>query len=319
MERQSDNGAAGDDDCRVDDHPGGLERSIVAVARRRHGIVTRQQLLKLGLGAGALDDRIRRGWLSVVHRGVYLVGGATLTWRAREIAAALACGPPAVVSDRSAACFWRMLAYLPDSTTVSVTVPPGPCRARPGIDVHRRRLERRDYVIREAIPVTTPARTILDLAAGGDDEELERAISEGQARRLLSLDGLADQVERNPRRAGTGVLRRALELGGGPAPTRSEAERRMLRLIRSAGLPSPEANVGVGGYEVDFLWRRQRLVVEVDGWRFHSSRRSFERDRVRDAELAAKGLTVVRITWRQLAGAPEAVVARIAAALATRR
>jgi very-short-patch-repair endonuclease len=100
-----------------------------------------------------------------------------------------------------------------------------------------------------------------------------------------------------------------------PALTRSEAEERLLALIRSAELPEPELNVRIGRHEVDFLWRDRGLVVEVDGFRYHSSRDAFERDRLRDAELGAQGFTVMRITWRQIVGSPEAVVARIAMAL----
>ena len=101
-----------------------------------------------------------------------------------------------------------------------------------------------------------------------------------------------------------------------PSLTRSEAEAKLLALVRSAGLPRPETNVVSSQYEVDFLWRSERVVVEVDGYAFHSSRRAFEADRRRDAELAARGYTVIRVTWRQLVGEPHAVVARIAAALA---
>jgi very-short-patch-repair endonuclease len=105
---------------------------------------------------------------------------------------------------------------------------------------------------------------------------------------------------------------------GNPAFTRSEAERRLLALIRAAGLPPPRTNVHVGPYEVDFLWPAHRLVVEVDGFAFHSSRAAFERDRRRDADLQARGLRVTRVTWRQLEREPHAVVARLAAALALR-
>jgi very-short-patch-repair endonuclease len=137
-------------------------------------------------------------------------------------------------------------------------------------------------------------------------------------RRLVRRRDLLDQLERNRGRAGTRALREILEVPGGPAPTRSEAERRLLRLVRSAGLPRPLVNTRVASLEVDVLWRDQRLVVEVDGFRFRSSRASFERDRERDAVLAASGYTVLRVTWRQLVNEPEAVVARIAGALAVR-
>jgi very-short-patch-repair endonuclease len=159
---------------------------------------------------------------------------------------------------------------------------------------------------------------LLDLGAVVSASELERALAEAKVRRLVRRGDLLDQLERNRGRAGTQALREILELPGGPAPTRSEAERRLLRLVRSAGLPRPLVNTGVASLEVDVLWRDQQLVVEVDGFRFHSSRASFERDRARDGELAAAGYTVLRVTWRQLVYEPEVVVARPAAALAMR-
>jgi very-short-patch-repair endonuclease len=98
--------------------------------------------------------------------------------------------------------------------------------------------------------------------------------------------------------------------------TRSEAERRLLELVRAARLPAPATNRRLHGHEVDFVWRPQRLVVEVDGYAFHSSRSAFERDRRRDADLIREGYRVIRLTWRQLTREPEAVVALLARALA---
>jgi very-short-patch-repair endonuclease len=164
------------------------------------------------------------------------------------------------------------------------------------------------------IPTTTPARTLLDLARVLPPYSLERVVAEAQVRRLVTERDLEDQLERNPRRPGTRALRRIVNQEGGPAFTRSEAERRMLRLVRAAELPPPQVNARLGRYEVDFLWREQRLVVELDSFRFHSPRARFERDRARDAALAAAGYTVIRVTWRQLLDAPEAVAARVAAA-----
>jgi very-short-patch-repair endonuclease len=111
-------------------------------------------------------------------------------------------------------------------------------------------------------------------------------------------------------------LRALLTRERGPALTRSEAEERLLALVRQAGLPAPECNVRIAGHEVDFLWRASRLIVEVDGYAFHGSRDAFERDRRRDAELQAVGLTVVRLTWRRLVHEPEAVVALLARRIA---
>jgi very-short-patch-repair endonuclease len=134
--------------------------------------------------------------------------------------------------------------------------------------------------------------------------------------RLLRRGELLAALERSGRRRGVALVRSLLRREGGPAMTRSEAERRLLGLIRKAGIPPPRTNVRIGRYEVDLLWRAERLIVEVDGYAYHSTRVAFERDRVRDAELQAAGFRVIRITWRQIVEEPLAVAARIARALA---
>jgi very-short-patch-repair endonuclease len=164
--------------------------------------------------------------------------------------------------------------------------------------------------------VTTPARTILDLAAVASPRELEQALAEAQARRLVRRSDLLPLLARFQRRPGVAALRSLLDADARPSLTRSEAEERLLALIRAAELPAPEVNVHIGRYEVDLLWRDQGLVVEVDGFRYHSSRSAFERDRLRDAELGGRGLRVMRVTWRQIVVRPEALVARIATTLA---
>ncbi|HSI79214.1 MAG TPA: type IV toxin-antitoxin system AbiEi family antitoxin domain-containing protein [Solirubrobacterales bacterium] len=315
----STNGDRGSGECHVRGAPDPVERAIAALAERQHGIVTRQQLLATGLGAEAIKHRARRGWMQPVHRSVYLVGLAPLTMRGREIAAVRACGPTAILGHRSAACFWEMLPYPADFDRVSVIVTNRNIRSKPGIAVHRSTsLARRDYVLRDGIPVTTPPRTILDLASVAPEAEVERAIAEGYAKRILSERQLIDQLERNAGRPGVRLLRELLEVDGGVTPTRSEAERRMLAVLRAADVPLPEVNARLDRYEVDFLWRDHRLVLEVDGFATHSSRASFEADRVRDARLAAFGYAVIRVTWRQLVRRPEAFAARLAAALAVR-
>jgi len=183
--------------------------------------------------------------------------------------------------------------------------------------VHRvRRLEARDRTIREGVPVTTPTRTLLDLADAVPTRELERAFEGSHVRRLVDRRRLEALLARAPGRHGAAVLRALLEREAGPSLTRSEAEERMLALVRAARLPRPRINARVEGREVDLLWDAQRLVVEVDGYAYHSSRSAFERDHLRDAELGAAGLRVMRVTWRLLVDQPEAVVARLAAALA---
>lgn len=181
------------------------------------------------------------------------------------------------------------------------------------------RLDPCDVTAREGIPITTPARTLLDLAATVERRELERALAEAEVRRLVSPQQLADLLAVASGRRGATALKALLRNQGGPSLTRSEAEERVLALVRAARLPMPQTNTRIGRHEVDLYWRDERLALEVDGYAFHSSRTAFERDRLRDAELQAAGLRVMRVTWRQIVDAPEAVVARLAQALAQSR
>lgn len=291
--------------------------AIAQLAGRQRGVVARRQLLALGLESDAIKRRLRAGRLHSVHRGVYLVGHEAAPAGALEMAAVLACGAGAVVSHRSAARLWKLLPYPAASTPGEVTLVERDAGVRSGIRPHRvRTLPRRDVRTVNGIPTTAPARTLLDLAAVVSPDELDRAFAEAQVRRLVNTRALTDQIERNPGRRGLRGLRGLVEAG--PAPTRSRAERLFLRLIRDAELPSPQVNSKLGPDEVDFLWAEHRLVVEIDGFGSHGNRRAFERDRVRDAKLAAAGYTVMRVTWRQLVARPEAVAARLAAALAIR-
>jgi very-short-patch-repair endonuclease len=229
------------------------------------------------------------------------------------MAATLAVGHGALLSHYPAAVLWGLRPARPGP--IDVTVPGRETRDRDGIRTHVAHLHTRDAMRREGIPVTSPARTLLDLATTATQRDLDRAVEEAQIHRLASDHALNEQFSRYPRHRGTAALRKAIRTD--PSLTRSEAERRLLELIRAARLLMPEANARLNGYEVDFLWREQRLIVEVDGYAFHSSRRSFERDRRRDADMAAAGWRVVRVTWRQLTEEPEAVIAALAAALAS--
>lgn len=315
---------------RTDDGPAG-EWAIAELAARQHGLVTRSQLVSAGFGDHAIDNRLLSGRLHPVHRGVYLVGHAAALPHAPEMAAVLACGRGAVVSHRSAALLWALvpgragewrrprLGGAPWWPRAEVTIPGRDPGLKPGIDIHRvRALDPEDARACDGVPVTSPARTLLDLAATASAEQLERATAETRARHLASDTELLSLLARHRGRRGAGVLRRLLERDAPPALTRSVAEDRFLAVVRAAPIPEPEVNVRLGPHEVDFLWRRQRLVVEVDGFDFHSSRSAFEHDRLRDADLQASGFRVMRVTWRQLAGRPDALLERLAAALRVR-
>lgn len=277
--------------------------------------MTRAQLLAAGIGRGAIQWRLDAGRLHRIYAGVYLVGDLAAPPLAKQMAAVLACGERAVISHRSAAALWRLLPDRPHADP-EVTVAAARARQRRGIRTHRTAsLDRRDVRRIERIPVTAPARSLLDLAAVAGAHELERAVAEAERRRLVRRRELTDELQRHRRRAGTASLLAVLDRDGGPAWTRSEAERRLLRLVRAARLPTPELNVHVGDFEVDFLWREERVIIEVDGYAVHSPRPAFERDRSRDAELQARGFRVIRVTWRQLTGESEALLARLARAL----
>ncbi|MGH2925585.1 MAG: DUF559 domain-containing protein [Solirubrobacterales bacterium] len=290
--------------------------ALYGLAGRQHGVVARAQLLKAGLSPEAIDNRVRDGWLRSVHRGVYGVGPIAAPGAA-EMAAVLACGEEAVLSHRSAAGLWQLLAHPAADRPLEVTVPARHARRRPGVRVHRTRgMSPDEATTLKGIPITTPARTVLDLAANVQLRDLEQALAQVQRRRLASRSRLVVLLARHPRRPGAAVLRTLLEREGRPALTRSRAEERLLRLLRRAELAAPDINGRIGPYEVDFVWRAAGLVVEVDGFDFHGDRAAFEADRRRDAELVARGFKVIRVTWRQIVDEPEATLVRIGQALA---
>ena len=278
------------------------------IAARQRGVVARQQLREAGLSARAIEYRLETGRLHPIYRGVYAVGHPHLPYLARETAALLACGARAVLSHRTAAAVWQLTERL--ARTVEVTVAGGAQRSRSGITVHRTvELPRGQIRIREGLAVTDPDRTLLDLATVVSRREVTAAFDAARARKLLREQHLLALIARFPTRRGTRTLRALLAT---PGFSRSQAERVLRRLIARANLPRPLRNARIAGHEVDFHWPDCGLVVEVDGYEFHSDREAFETDRRRDGDLLAAGYRVIRITWRQLTNEPEAVVARLA-------
>jgi very-short-patch-repair endonuclease len=293
---------------KFDVHP--LGRAIVARAEAQHGVVTRAQLLALGATDAGILRRVRGGGLHRVHQGVYAVGRPTLDMRGRFLAAVLSCGPAAALSYLAAASLWGLLPLR--GPRIDVTVPSGGGRRRRGaVIIHRSPLPRGDVTEADGIPVTTPARTLIDLADVLGRRRLERAFDEAAFLRL-DLTGLRPIAGRR----GADVLRTVLaEHSPGSSRTRSELEERMLGLCRRWQLPAPKVNVHVGGHTVDFAWPAERLIVETDGWQAHGTRRAFERDRGRDADLLAAGWRVLRFTHAHLERQPAWVAQRLAGAL----
>jgi very-short-patch-repair endonuclease len=266
----------------------GVERVIAAIAGRQDGIVTRRQLLAAGVTRNEIDWRLQAGGLIPLYRGVFAAGHAAVADRGRIRAALLAAGANAAASHTTAAFLHKLLSTLP--AVLHVTVPRRPPRQRPGLKIHGVPAMRTTRV--EGLRVTTVLQTLEDL---GWPDKLTR---EALARRLIRPEQLPRTSEARP--------------------TRSEFEERMERLVKAAGLPAPIAGYPIGGYVADFAWPEQRLVVETDGWATHGYRTAFERDRAKDAELAARGWTVIRVTWDQLVHAPLKVAALIPSALALR-
>jgi hypothetical protein len=299
------------------------ETAIVALAERQHALITLPQLQLHGLGKAAVAKRAKDGRLYRIHRGVYAVGRPHLTQHGRWMAAVLACGPRAVLSHRSAAALHGL---RPDNRAKSdVTLPGSSVRPRPGIEVHRSStLSEHDVTTVDGIPCTSVARTLVDLGDDVDRPGVERAV--GQAEVLGVFDGAAVEsalARAGPRR-GAGILRAVLESFKEPALTKRQLEARFLALCRHASLPSPAVNAWITlpdgvAYQVDFLWRDERLIVETDSRRFHSHRAAFENDRLRDQRLTVAGFIVLRFTWRQIIREPARVAATVAQVLAQGR
>jgi very-short-patch-repair endonuclease len=275
-------------------------RADVAIARlaaNQHGVITSRQLLGAGLQYSGITDRLAAGRLHRVHRRVYAVGHAHLSDRGRWMAGVLAYGRGAVLSHLSAAELWGIhrrhrrpsdtgRSEVPDA---HITVPTtAGIRKRRGIILHRSStLTAVHCTVQEGIPVTTPSRTLTDLHPLLSPAQFAAAEREAEFLRLP----LADPLE--------------------PDRARTDLEQAMLALCRRHRLPPPEVNVKIDRYEVDFLWRAERLIVEVDGWQGHRTRSAFEEDRARDARLALLGFDVLRLTWRQIAADSSAIASTV--------
>ena len=288
------------------------QRAVLEVAERQDGVFSLVQLAAAGISPRVAQKRATAGHMYRVHQGVYsLVPPQLLSARGRYIAAVLACGPGAAISHRSAAALHGLRATA--RAQIEVTIPGRSTRVRSGLEIHRSTtLTAADVTTVDGIPVTTVARTIADLAEVLPDRAVERALEQAATMEILDARAISDQIARHPRGP---CLRRLTERDRIDAPTESELEERFLALCRSAGIPEPERQAwldpGDGGLMVraDFVWRRQRLVVETDGARFHGTQRTRERDARRDQRMIVACWQVIRITWRQLTERPQEVIA----------
>jgi very-short-patch-repair endonuclease len=285
-----------------------VEQAIARIAGHQDNVITAEQLSAAGLGRGAIAHRVKARTMQRLHVNVYLLGAAPPTPMARARAAALACGPDAVVSHRSAACLFRLLPDIPGD--VDVTIPGRNQAPRSGIRRHRvKSIPRHHVTSLNGVKVTSIARTICDLAATESPRDTEDAFQEALYRELVTDKALNAILAREPRRRGAPVIRAILE---NPSLTRSERERRILKLIAQAQLPKPLTNVPINGYKADVFWPQYNLILEFDGWQAHGHRHAFESNRKRDQIMLAAGLRTLRVTDRQLTNEPIALVARIA-------
>ena len=272
-------------------------------------MVTFEQLRALGLGRGAIFHRTTRGLLVASHVGVYCWGSIQTPWTLVR-AAVLACGGEALASHHAALWLYGVRP-LPEGA-VDVTVIGRRVRQR-GVRAHRaRRLDAADRGMLRGIPVTSPARALLEVAPELTPRELADAVEHAQVKQLVTKAELKSTIDRAPRRPGVPSLRALVD---DPAFTRSRAERRLVALLRAANLPEPVFNTYVEGCEVDALWERQRVVLEFDSYGFHATRAAFERDRNKTADLTRRRYLVLRTTWTELTKQPYALIARTAEAL----
>jgi hypothetical protein len=311
--------------------PGGLERRVrpaepdgldgqpdVRVARlaaREHGVVSLDELRACGLKREAVGVRVRNGRLHPLHRGVYAVGHARPTLEGLFLAAVKACGAGAVLSHFAAAVLWGLLVW--DGRRVEVTVRGPGTRTHPRLRVHRTaHLEPEDIRVRYGIAVTSPARTLLDLASVLPYAQLRRAARQAQSLGLVTLGELVAVLQRPGPRRGRSKLARIV--AAGPAPTRSELEDIVLDLLLGAGFERPDVNVPLvlGGRRVipDFRWPGERLVVEADGAAWHDNPTAREDDAERQALLEAHGERVIRVTFEQAVARAAETRRRIGAA-----
>lgn len=268
------------------------------------------------MGRRAIVGRLKRGQLHEVFRGVYVVGVRRISKRGQWMAAVLACGEGAVLSHRSAARFWRILP--PAAGRVDVTCPRTEVE-RKGITGHRSLLLDDEWLVQDGIPVTSPFRTIFDLAAVAPMREVERAFHEAEVRGLTDRVSLPVLLERYPGRRGTRNLQALLESPEPVGFTRNDFEEAFLALVDARGISRPRINadLAVRGrfFEIDALWERERVAVELDSRAVHGTRKRFESDRQRDRILVAEGWKTFRVTWRALHDEPAELVADLKAAL----
>jgi len=290
---------------------------LATLVARQHGVVTSEQLRRLGFSDGSVRRMTGAGRLHRLHRGVYALGNPAVPPHGACLAAVLACGRDAFLSHQSAAWLWGLQPSRPRTPHVTV---PARGQRREGIQVHHALTVLDEWGTEfEGIPVTRVPRTLLDLANAVGVRALERVIDRAERRGLLDMIELDSMLARRRGNRGTRKLRRALELYRDPVFNRARSERLFLAMTGKAGLPRPAIDHFVAGYEVDAYWGRERFAVEVDGWDTHRTRRAFEDDRLRQEDLKLAGIDSIRVSARRIEREPNVVGERLRRLLLQRR
>jgi hypothetical protein len=289
---------------------------VAAFAAEHDGVMAITELRDCGLTERSVRVRVDRGSLYRLHRGVYAVGHLGVSLRGRFRAAVLACGRGTALAFFAAAADWEFIPWK--KRAIEVIVTRGGARRIDGVKVHRSRsLTRRDCRLRNGIWVTSPARTLLDLATVLSERALRRAARQAQALKLVTVGEMLEIAERCKGHHGATKLRAIV--ADGPAPTRSPLEDDLLDLLDGAGIERPEVNapLRLAGETIipDLLWRDRLLAIEADSVTWHDHKLTRENDAHKQALLEAHGWRVLRVTREQVRGHPRQTLARIHAAL----
>lgn len=287
------------------------ERRCLAIASRQHGLVTRDQLLSVGIGARSVDRRIASGRLRVVHRSVYRLAGVPESWEQRLLAACLRTHGAA--SHRSAAALWRLSGFEPNIIEITTSRQVRPA----GVVMHRCRLTAKEITSVGQIPVTSVNRTLLDLGAVSARVFVEAALTDALRQGSTTIHKLGRYLGRigGKGRRGADVLRSILR-DLDDRSVQSVLELRLLRLLRKHRLPQPVAQLKIRRdttvvARVDFAYPLIKLAIEADGYRYHGGNDAWKRDLDRRNALTALGWHVIHVTWADLASRPETVVEQV--------
>ncbi|HTX47095.1 MAG TPA: type IV toxin-antitoxin system AbiEi family antitoxin domain-containing protein [Solirubrobacteraceae bacterium] len=291
-----------------------IDRRIGTVAAKQYGNITRGQLLDLGLTPNDIQYRLRVGRLHPVFRGVYAVGSPARLPLQRAAAAVLACGPHATLAGGSSMTGWGFWRRWVEPFEVALTEGD---RRIPGIRIHRPRNltvdETRDQL---GIRMTSPARTLLDLAARRTDRQFKRDVNNALHSIYLTKGALVDLIERHPNHPATNHLLYFVTTAGGP--TLSDWERMLPAFCAAQQLPAPVMGVPKAGHTPDASWPELNIVLELDSWEYHNTHLDFDTDRERDLDYHADGLLPIRITWELMIHQPDRTGAKLRKTVALR-